>query len=314
MEVYMTNTLFNVSPSNISQNPHNPRVIFDREDMDELKKSIGKVGILVPLTVYRNTKKVPHTEYILLDGERRWRCANELGLQSIPVNVIDEPTDITQNILYMFNIHHYRKEWELFPTALKLANLIESLGTDSEKVLSDFTGVSRSMIRRCKMLLWIPEKYRDVLMYKDGKISTDFFIELYPILYRLSQEDEFMYPHGLESLIDRFIYIFVRGEVITDVKEFRELRKSMGYYEKTNNIDEFIVKIKEFINDDNPSLEVFLESELEMDKSKSNTLRYISYLNKELINLNPDLASDFTFIDQLKMLKSTIDEMLEKID
>ena len=83
-------------------------------------------------------------------------------------NIIDEPSDDTQNILYMFNIHHFRKEWALFPTALKLETVIEKIGTDQESILADFTGVSRSMIRRCKTLLWFPKKYRDVNSPKIG--------------------------------------------------------------------------------------------------------------------------------------------------
>lgn len=307
-------TLFYVSPNEISPNLHNPRIIFDEESMSELKKSISKVGILVPLTVYRNSKNYPNTSYVLLDGERRWRCSKELDLEAIPVNVIDEPEDVTQNILYMFNIHHYRKEWELFPTALKLEKLIEELGTDSEKTLNEFTGVSRSMIRRCKMLLWLPEKYRDTLMKKNGKISTDFFIELYPIAYRLSQEEEYYTGNGVEEFIDRMIDIFNSGKVITDVKEFREIRKVMGFHEKNRTFDEFKKKIDEFISSENTSLDLFVEEDLENDRSRNNMLKYISFLNKELKDINSDLMSDYTFIDQLNVLKDNIIEALEKLD
>jgi len=310
----MNNTLVHIKPSDISPNPHNPRIIFEPGSMDELKKSISKVGILVPLTVYRNSKKMNNGQYILLDGERRWRCSMELGLKELPVNVIDEPTDVTQNILYMFNIHHYREEWELFPTALKLDNIINQLSTDSEKTLSEFTGVSRSTIRRCKMLLWFPHKYRNLLMNKGSKISTDFFIELYPIAYRLSQEEEYYNDNGVENFIDRMIDVFVSGVVITDVKEFREIRKSMGFYEKSNDFPHFKHKIHEFVISNNPSKEVFDDEELGNDRSRNNTIKYISFLNSELKSLNPDFMSDLYFIDQLRLLKENIEETLEALD
>jgi len=111
-------TLREIKVSEIAPNPYNPRLVFGPSELNELKNSISKVGILVPLTVYQNTKDLPKENYIILDGERRWRCATEIGLETIPANVIDEPKDITQNILFMFNIHHFRKEWALFPTAL----------------------------------------------------------------------------------------------------------------------------------------------------------------------------------------------------
>ena len=60
-------TLLSIEPEDISPNPHNPRLVFDEEGMLELKKAISKVGILVPLTVYKNERTVPKTTYILLD-------------------------------------------------------------------------------------------------------------------------------------------------------------------------------------------------------------------------------------------------------
>jgi len=60
-------TLLSIEPEDISPNPHNTRLVFDEEGMLELKKFISKVGILVPLTVYKNERIVPKTTYILLD-------------------------------------------------------------------------------------------------------------------------------------------------------------------------------------------------------------------------------------------------------
>lgn len=306
-------TLFEISINDISPNPYNPRLIFEEGDLQELKKSISKVGILVPLTVYRNSKGHPNEPYILLDGERRWRCAKEIGLESVPANVIDEPKDVTQNILFMFNIHHYRKEWALFPTALKLELIIDELGTDQESVIADFTGVKRSTIRRCKQLLWYPEVYRNLLMDKGNKISTDFFIELYPIANKLSNQQEFNYPDGVEKLVNGMIEIFLSGNAITDVKEFRDIRKAMAYYEKSNNFSEFIEKINSFLSDSS-SLEIFASPDIENDIARKNILKYIGLLNANLNDLNPDLISDYYFVDQLSILKNNLDDILTTID
>lgn len=306
-------TLQEIKVENISPNPHNPRLIFDPHELDELKNSISKVGILVPLTIYRNTKSYPQTEYVLLDGERRWRCAKELGLDLIPANVIDEPKDITQNILFMFNIHHFRKEWALFPTALKLEIIIKQIGSENENILSEFTGVSKIAIRRCKALLWYPEKYRKQLLEKTEKISTDFFIELFPIAHRLSQEEKFNFPAGVEKFIDGCIDKFVQQKHIHDVKEFREIRRSMGYFEKEGNFAGFVTKAEEFISND-VGLEIFTSIDLEDDRNRKNTLRYINYLIYNLDEMNPDLMSDFYFEEQLRNLNSKINQILDSID
>ena len=67
----------------LKPNPHNPRLLFDRADMDILRSSIERVGILVPLTVYRESKF--KCFYRILDGQRRWMCAQDAGLAEIPV-------------------------------------------------------------------------------------------------------------------------------------------------------------------------------------------------------------------------------------
>lgn len=307
-------TLYSVPPQDISPNPNNPRLFFDDESMVELRKSIEKVGILVPLTVFENHKETPKTKYILLDGERRWRIAKELNMETVPVNVIDEPKDIIQNILFMFNIHHYRKEWELFPTALKLERVINELGTDSELALSQFTGVTRSTLRRCKILLWFPRKYRNILLERRGTISTDFFIELYPIAYRLSQEPEYYYPEGLEKFIDRLIEVFIEGKTIIDVKEFREVRKTMAYYDTVGRFEVFKEMLVAFLNNPEIVLDVFACPELETEQARKNVLRYISYLNANLKEINPDIISDLVVVEQLENLRNYIDEVLLKID
>jgi len=310
----LNKTLFNIPPADISPNPHNPRLIFDDEGMAELKKSISEVGILVPLTVYENTKEFPKTKYILLDGERRLRVAKELNMATVPANVIEEPRDITQNILYMFNIHHYRKEWELFPTALKLEVIIKALKTDNESQLSNFTGVSRSTIRRCKVLLWYPPKYRNILMDRRGKVSTDFFIELYPIAFRLSQEEEFDYPVGLEKLVDKLIDIFQDGKVVVDVKEFREIRRAMGYYQDTGNFNSFKEKMMTFLSRPQETLEIFASPELEANQARRNIIRYVSYLIANLSTIEPDMISDLMIVEQLEKLDDILDSILIKLE
>jgi len=106
--------------------------------MRVLRDSIQNVGILVPLTVYRESKT---EHYRILDGQRRWMCAKDAGLLHVPVNEVAEPT-LVQNIVTMFQIHKLRKDWELMPTALKLELLMQEL---EEKNESDWRNSQDSM-------------------------------------------------------------------------------------------------------------------------------------------------------------------------
>src|SRR5437867_4187919 len=124
-----------VAVAHIEPNPHNPRRLFDEEPMQVLKESVAKLGVLVPLTLYANpSKRRDSRPYVLLDGERRWRVAQELSLDQVPAIVIEKPSD-TQNILTMFHIHNVREGWQLMPTALKLRTLIQDLRETNERKL-----------------------------------------------------------------------------------------------------------------------------------------------------------------------------------
>lgn len=169
----------NIPTTSLKPNPHNPRLLFDRTDLEVLRDSIGRVGILVPLTVYRES----HTEdYRILDGQRRWMCAQELNLKTVPVNEVAEPT-LVQNIVTMFQIHRLRKEWELMPTALKVELLMRELKESKPKRLAELTALPEAVVVRCKKLLSYPKRYQDMMLdpVPTNRIPADFFIELYSV-------------------------------------------------------------------------------------------------------------------------------------
>lgn len=155
-------------------------MLFDRVPLDVLKNSIAKVGILVPLTVYRAQAR---KTWFILDGQRRWICANELGLKTVPVNQVAEPNAV-QNIVTMFQIHKLRQDWELMPTALKLQVLMDALKEKRDKQLADLTGLDRAVVARCKKLLAYSKKYQDMMLVPDPekRVKADFFIELSTVL------------------------------------------------------------------------------------------------------------------------------------
>jgi ParB family chromosome partitioning protein len=81
--------ILEISPDAIVENPHQPRLFFNEEDLHDLKMSIQEHGILQPLVV---TKKSPGA-YELIAGERRLRASRAIGLKVVPVIVRDEITE-----------------------------------------------------------------------------------------------------------------------------------------------------------------------------------------------------------------------------
>jgi ParB/RepB/Spo0J family partition protein len=237
----------NLPTGKLRANPHNPRMLFDREDLRILRESIGRVGILVPLTVYQEKSS---DNYVILDGQRRWICAQEVGLKEIPVNEVAEPT-LVQNIVTMFQIHKLRKDWELMPTALKLELLMREMGEKKEKRLAELTGLDEAVVVRCKKLLSYNKRYQDTMLDADPdkRVKADFFIELYPV--RNDREvGKFSWFKKDKFTDDMLKKIDEKG--IKSVTDFRIVKQYINNAVKANKISAISKRLQEFA--EHPSL------------------------------------------------------------
>jgi ParB/RepB/Spo0J family partition protein len=187
--------------------------------MDELKRSIYETGILVPLIVYRDETS---GRYVLLDGERRWRCAKELNLPQVPANVIPPPTKI-ENIIHMFNIHNVREEWEPMPTAKKLEQIMQITGKTRDAELAQMTGIPEAQVKRLRVLLLFPKRFQDMVLNR--QIKHDFLIEMFPA-WRSIQKNapEIAKRYTLDTFADALLAKGKSGG-FQSVTEFRELAK-----------------------------------------------------------------------------------------
>jgi ParB family transcriptional regulator, chromosome partitioning protein len=159
--------------------------------VQQLMDSIKEVGIKVPVSLYQDGSK-----FVLLDGERRWRCAKRLNFSIVPAIVQPKPNRL-ENILMMFNIHNVRVYWDPMPMALKLKDVQELLAKEGKQntpnVLAAITGAPISSVRRALDLLDLPSKYRDMLVKEaekprsEQKIKADLFIEVYKSLHAIER-------------------------------------------------------------------------------------------------------------------------------
>jgi ParB family chromosome partitioning protein len=231
----------------LSPNPHNPRMLFDKEPMDILRESIRKVGILVPLTVYRSESQ---KKYFILDGQRRWMCAQDLRLPKVPVNIVREPS-LVQNIVTMFQIHKLREDWQLMPTALKLELLMRELREKNERKLATLTSLDVAVVRRCKKLLTYPKKYQDMMLDPDPakRVKADFFIELYPVI--TDRVVKSMNWFRRNALTARMLHKYQsKDSPLKAVTDFRKIKQHITSAKKANRIQTITKRFKEFAEDD----------------------------------------------------------------
>ncbi|MGH9787891.1 MAG: ParB/RepB/Spo0J family partition protein [Candidatus Acidiferrales bacterium] len=214
--------LQHIDPDRIKKNPDNPRLVFREDEMNQLLESIKNVGIKVPVTVYVDGKR-----YVLLDGERRWRCARRLNLDRIPAIVQPKPNRL-ENILMMFNIHNVRVDWDPLPMALKLKEVKRLLEREGKgggvKELAAVTGLRPASVRRALDLLDLPKKYQRMLLREAAKprseqsIKADLFVEVYKSLHAIERHipevfDRITKGQYIDAMVAKYLEGVVKSEV-----------------------------------------------------------------------------------------------------
>jgi len=305
-------------PSQIRPNPENPRLIFRQEEMESLMVSIAKHGVQVPITVYEDKGN-----FVLLDGERRWRCAKKLNLHEIPALVQQKPTDL-ENLLLMSNIHALREQWDYFTIATNLDRIIdlfkkERKYTPNEIELSEATGLTRGQIRRCQLLLGLPERYKELLLDElelpkgRQKISEDLFIEMEKSLKTVTKRlPEF--NDSLDDVRDALVEKFRNG-TIGAVTDFRQLAKiataidNLGIKQQTAK--RALTKI--FNPNNSVNIREVYKSTVEFEYDEKRAAQHIEFLNDyfdEILEEDKKNELDEDFIELLTRLYEILKRLL----
>lgn len=293
MTTARTAQLRQIGPDQMVRNPENPRLIFRESDMNLLLESIQEVGIQVPLTVYWDPDK---RTYVILDGERRWRCALKLNLLDVPAIVQAKPSRL-ENILMMFNIHNVRVAWDPLPMALKLRavkELLEAEGKPAEiKELAAVTGLKPVTVRRAFELLGLPDRYQRMLLEEAEKprneqeITADLFVEIYKSWNAIKRHTpEILDVVNDEGYVDSMVSKY-RGKVIDNVVHFRNVSKIARAELAGASKHQAISILKTLINDPNYSVKQAFDDSVRNAYEERDLLTRIRTLREKLDELQP---------------------------
>lgn len=150
-----------VNLKELRPNPYQPRKIFDKEAIDELKKSIIEHGILQPIIVRKSIKG-----YEIVVGERRFRAAREAKLEKVPVVVRELSEQQMMELAVLENLQ--REDLTPIEEAAAYQLLMEKLSITQEQ-LAKRLGKSRPHIANHIRLLSLPAKIQELI--SNGKIS-----------------------------------------------------------------------------------------------------------------------------------------------
>ncbi len=209
----------------------------------------------MPLTVF----KLPgQARYAIVDGERRYKCCVDLEAEGIevdiPANVVDPPSGLAA-LIYMFNIHQFREQWELMPTARALKTVIEDLGHDDVEELRQITGLSEPQIERSLKILSFPEKFQELSLKEDPeeRIPSNFWVELYPVLEKArTVVPDLVRRLGRNGITERLVEKYSAGR-IRSVIHFRRILEAFDVAETPEDVQEVAEQFREYVT--NPDLE-----------------------------------------------------------
>ncbi len=313
--------LIHLRVADLRPSPHNPRTLFDPKPLAALKESIREHGVLVPLTVYRL-----HGQelYGIVDGERRYRCCSELSQEGqsiqVPANVVAAPKPMA-SLIYMFNIHQFRQQWELMPTARALQSIISELGTDDTTELTELTGLSERQVERCRLILSFSDRHQQLSLDPDPRlrIPSNFWVELSPVLDLTKRLlPDLVQDEGRDAITDRLVEKY-RNKRIRSVIHFRRILEAYDAQEEQEDdegVEAIGDRLREYILD--PDLETrrafdgFIMDRRSRQRATQAVDKFMSELRKAKVDHITDGRG--TLIDKLSEVRDFVDTLLAKLE
>jgi ParB family transcriptional regulator, chromosome partitioning protein len=146
----------------VKPNPKQPRTRFDAEALAGLAASIESSGVVQPLLV----RPLHDGSYELIAGERRWRAAQQAGLEKVPAIVRDPEQAERLQVALIENM--VREDLNPVEEARACAALVEDLGLSKEE-LARRIGRSRPAVSNLIRLLGLPDEALALL--ESGELS-----------------------------------------------------------------------------------------------------------------------------------------------
>ena len=146
--------------SQLQRGKSQPRNIMLESDLEELAQSIRAQGIMQPLLV----RNIGQDRYEIIAGERRFRAAGIVGLETVPVLIknVDDQTAAAMALIENMQ----REDLNPLEEADGLARLISDFGFTHEQA-AQVVGKSRSAVTNLLRLTQLSKSVQSLLISKE---------------------------------------------------------------------------------------------------------------------------------------------------
>lgn len=198
-EVKFKSNIENLSISEITANPFQPRTEFEKEGLLELSASIKELGIIQPITV----RKLSSGKYQLISGERRLRASQAAGLTEIPAYTRVANDQAMLEMALVENIQ--RRDLNPIEVALSYQRLIKECDLTHEE-LGERVGKNRASTSNYLRLLNLPAEIQHALIKK---------------------EISFGHGRALAALDDEQVQLYIFEQILKEAWSVRKLEEEI---------------------------------------------------------------------------------------
>ena len=228
-----------ININNITPNPFQPRIDFEKKSLIELSNSIKEHGIIQPITV----RKIGRDNFQIISGERRYQASKITNINEIPCYIRIANDEEMLEMAIVENIQ--RKDLNSIEIGLSYQRLIEECNLTHEQ-LSKKVSKNRSTITNFLRLLKLPIEVQKAL--RDSKITMGHA----RALLSFSSDKEILEAYN--KIISENLSVRLTEQMSNETKNITQTKKGiLNRYEvrMENNISyqfKSKVKIKKNIN------------------------------------------------------------------
>lgn len=139
----------------VHPNANQPRMHFNKEELDELALSIEKDGLLQPILVREDAEG-----YEIIAGERRWQASQLAGLKKVPVRIKEADDMKVLELALIENLQ--RSDLNPIEEAYGYKRMMER-GNRTQSEVASAVSKGRSTIANALRLLDLPEEAQQML-------------------------------------------------------------------------------------------------------------------------------------------------------
>lgn len=139
----------------VHPNPNQPRMHFNKEELDELALSVEKDGLLQPILVREDAEG-----YEIIAGERRWQASQLAGLKKVPVRIKEADDMKVLELALIENLQ--RSDLNPIEEAYGYKRMMER-GNRTQSEVASAVSKGRSTIANALRLLDLPEDAQQML-------------------------------------------------------------------------------------------------------------------------------------------------------